>query len=133
VAGTLVAMALIDRVYHVLAPHAPVLLWHFALDAMAAIALLAIGLFANRIYTLWIGSLQILALSAHLVSYFTREAGLTLPFTIMYILPSYFQIALLLWGTHLHARRVRRFGQYRSWKSYSRPSSARERPSWQER
>ena len=128
VAATLLAMALADRIYHGLAPHASAVLWHFLLDFAASLALVGVGLFANRIYTLWIGSFQIIALSAHLVRFVATEEQWTLAFTILYILPSYFQIGLLLLGTHLHARRVRRFGQYRSWKSFSHPSRARGQP-----
>jgi hypothetical protein len=126
VAITLFTMALADRIYHELAPHAPAILWHFLLDMAASIALVGVGLFANRVYTLWIGSFQIIALSAHVVRFVASEEQLTLAFSILYILPSYFQIGLLLWGTHLHASRVRRFGQYRSWKSCSNPSRASE-------
>jgi hypothetical protein len=128
VAVTLVAMALADRIYHELAPHASAVLWHFLLDFAASIALVGVGLFANRIYTLWIGSFQIIALSAHLVRFVATGEQLTLAFTILYILPSYFQIGLLLLGTHLHARRVRRSGPYRSWKSFSHPSRVRGHP-----
>lgn len=126
-AGTLLAMALADRIFHELAPHWPAMFWHFLLDIIAAIALVGIGVFANRAYTLWIGSLQIIALSAHLVRFVAREEMLTLPFTILYILPSYFQIGLLVWGTHRHAQRVSRFGQYKSWKSFSNRLPASER------
>ena len=122
VAATLVAMALANRLYLELAPQIPAAFWHFLLDASACFVLVGIGLFANRIYTLWIGSFQIIALSAHLVRFTTREELLTLPFAILYILPSYFQIGLLLWGTHRHARRTRRFGPYKSWKSSLNPS-----------
>jgi hypothetical protein len=128
VAVTLFSMALADRIYHELAPHAPAVAWHFVLELAASVALVGIGLFANRVYTLWIGSFQIIALSAHVVMFVAREEQLALAFTILYILPSYFQIGLLLWGTHLHARRVRLFGQYRSWKSCSDPSRANEQP-----
>lgn len=128
VASTLLTMALADRIYHGIAPQSPAILWHFLLDASASIALVGIALFANRTYTLWIGSFQLIALSAHLVRFVTQEA-LTLPFAILYILPSYFQIGLLFWGTYLHARRERRFGPYRSWKSSSLPSPGSGRAS----
>ena len=128
VAVTLLGMALTDRIYHELYPHSLAIFWHFALEAMVTIMLVSIGLFANRTYTLWIGSFQIIALSAHLVRFVAGAEVLTLPFMVMYILPSYFQIGLLLWGTHLHARRVRRFGTYRSWKSCSHRSPANEHP-----
>jgi len=127
VAGTLLGMALTDRIYHELDPQSAAILWHFLLDGAACIALVGIGLFANRTYTLWIGSFQIIALSAHLVRFMTDGEVLHLPFTIMYILPSYFQVGLLLWGTHLHAQRVRRSGQYRSWRNSSHRSRANER------
>lgn len=124
VAVTLLTMALADRLYHALLPEASTITWHFSLDALACAALVGIGLFANRTYTLWIGSFQIIALSAHLVRSLAGEQMVTLPFAILYILPSYFQIGLLLWGTHQHAARLRRFGPYRSWRSFSNPSPA---------
>ena len=127
VAVTLLGMALLDRVYHELYPHSLAILWHFSLEVLVTIMLVGIGLFANRTYTLWIGSFQIIALSAHLVRFVAGDEVLTLAFQVMYILPSYFQIALLFLGTHQHARRVHRYGPYRSWKSSSPPSWVNER------
>jgi hypothetical protein len=127
VAATFLAMAVAEVTYHGLYPQSPAIVWHFFLDAAAAFAFVWIGLFANRTYTLWIGSFQIIALSAHVVRFLAVGEMLTLPFTILYILPSYFQIGLFLWGTHRHTRRVRRFGPYRSWKSFSHPSWANAR------
>ncbi len=121
-AWTFLALATGSHLFPALSAQPPPLLWYFLLDAAVAVAFVGIGLFANRNYTLWIGSFQIIALSAHLVRYLAGAEGLTLPFAILYILPSYFQIGLFLWGTHLHARRVERFGPYRSWRSSSDPS-----------
>lgn len=119
VAWTFLGMAIANVLLIVLFAHPRPLFLYFLLDAVAAIAFVGIGLFANRVYTLWIGSFQIIALSAHLIRLLAGTEDLTLPFAILYILPSYFQIGLFLWGTHCHARRVNRFGPYRSWRNFS--------------
>lgn len=102
---------------------------HIVIDAVAAAIALAVALYANRIYALWFAAFQLIAMFAHLA----REiaAGVApLAYGILFTGPSYFQIALLAGGIWFHRRRVRRFGPYRSWRSFSRPSRAPMRRNW---
>ncbi|MEO6387075.1 MAG: hypothetical protein ABIT16_04215 [Croceibacterium sp.] len=87
---------------------------HAVIDATACFAMVAIGTTANRVYTLWIGAFQIIAVMGHLARWLESEIT-PLAYLFMYVVPSYFQIALLATGTGLHLRRQRRLGKYRSW------------------
>ncbi len=85
------------------------------IDLTICVILVSVGLYANRMYTLWIAAFQIIALNAHIA----REisAGISpLAYAIMYIAPSYFQLFILAGGIWCHARRERKFGPYRSWR-----------------
>jgi hypothetical protein len=94
---------------------------HFVIDAAAAVVAVAVAVQANRIYTLWFAAFQLLALFAQIAR--DVAAGVAqLAYQVLYIGPSYFQILLLAGGIWLHHRRVRRFGQYRAWRSSSHPS-----------
>lgn len=122
VALVLLSMFIIDRVYHLVLDRGVTLssvdLFHAALDFAAAIALVVIALRANRMYTLWIAGLQLIALSAHLAREMT--SGMTpIAYAILYILPSYFQILALAVGVQMHLKRQKRYGPYRGWRRSS--------------
>lgn len=101
-----------------------------ALIDLSALALMgAIALFANRMYTLWIGALQMIAVLAHVAR--DLETGIApLVYAIMFIAPSYVQIALLAGGTWAHRKRRNRFGKYSSWRTSSIPSWVSGRLAW---
>lgn len=90
-------------------------LFHAALDLMAAAGFIAVALYANRNYTLWIAGFQLVALAAHLVSGLVAIVT-PLAYAIMVIAPAYFQMMLMTGGLIFHMRRERRFGQYREWR-----------------
>jgi hypothetical protein len=134
-AAVFVLMAIVDRLYHLLVGRATIYtsvdLGHLLIDAAAAIALVWVALWANRIYPLWLAAFQGLAV----VSHFTREASAAigkLAYAFLSYAPSLFQIAILALGIGLHARRVRRGGMYPSWRSSSNPLPGGERLVWQE-
>ncbi len=102
---------------------------HALIDLVACVAAFAVALHANRIYPLWFAAVQLLAVFAHLARAMAVEI-LPVVYAIMFIAPSYLQIAILAWGVWRHRRRVRRFGPYRSWRSFS-PRSPEPGPrSW---
>lgn len=124
-AAVFVTMAVVDRLYHLGVGRATIYtavdLGHLLIDGGAAIALVSIALWANRIYPLWLAAFQGLAV----VSHFTREVSSTigkLAYAFLTYAPSLFQIVIVAWGIALHARRVRRGGIYPSWRSSSNHS-----------
>ena len=85
------------------------------LDLGHAAAAIAIALYANRIYPLWIAGLQIIALQAHLAKAITPDIA-PLAYAIMVIAPSYGQLITLALGMRAHRKRLARHGKYRSWR-----------------
>ena len=85
------------------------------IDLSVCVAMVAIALRANRMYTLWMAGFQILALLAHLAR-ITSDAISPITYAILVIAPSYFQIIILAFGIWLHHKRVKRHGSYRSWR-----------------
>jgi hypothetical protein len=86
----------------------------FAVDSLLAICLVLFALHANRYWTLWAASIQIVSLAAHFAKLVVPELvapayGLTL------IVWSYLAIPVLFFGTHRHRKRQQRFGEYPGW------------------
>lgn len=94
---------------------------HAAMQVFFALPFLALALFANRSYPLWLASFQLIAVLSHMVRGFLPPEGGT-AYHIMTVGPSYGMIAALAIGLTAHIRRTRRFGPYRSWRASSRPS-----------
>ncbi|NMW32228.1 hypothetical protein HKD42_09170 [Altererythrobacter sp. RZ02] len=97
------------------------------MDLMAAISLIVIAAQANRMYTLWLAGLQIIAVLAHLARGLSETIS-PIAYVVMFSGPSYFQIIILGFGIWLHHRRVKRHGNYRSWRGSSPLSSERQHP-----
>lgn len=115
-----VGMEAMDAVYHALAGRGAVYLsvdvGHLVIDSLAAAALLAVALNANRYYPLWMVAFQLISVLAH----FAREASTAvagLAYAYLAYGPFYLELAVALVGIALHARRVRRAGTYRSWRA----------------
>lgn len=102
---------------------------HALIDVVACLAAFAVALHANRIYPLWFAAVQLLALFAHLARAMAVDI-LPVVYAIMFMAPSYLQIAILGLGLWLHHQRVRRHGRYRSWRRSSSPSPAPRRAGW---
>ena len=124
-AAVLVGMEAIDAVYHLIAGRGAFYLsvdvGHLVIDLLAAAALLAVALNANRIYPLWMVAFQLVSVLAH----FAREvnpAVAGLAYAYLGYGPFYLELAMVLVGIGLHARRVRRTGTYRSWRASSNRS-----------
>jgi hypothetical protein len=102
---------------------------HALIDVIACAAALGAALYANRIYPLWFAAVQLLAVFAHLARAMAVEIVPTV-YAIMFIAPSYLQIVILALGIWFHRRRVRRYGPYRSWRSFSPLSPETPHRSW---
>ena len=70
-AGTLVGMIVAELGYHaIFGPSRSFQvfdLWHFTLDAVGLVALVAIALYANRFYPLVLAAAQLVAFTSHIV------------------------------------------------------------------
>nr|WP_298895007.1 hypothetical protein [uncultured Altererythrobacter sp.] len=95
-------------------------------DLVAGICWIAIALYANRNYTLWIAGLQVLAMSAH-VARGIAEAVSPIAYFTMVAAPGWFQLFFLAGGLVAHVRRKRRFGKYRDWR-FSRNAAEPAKP-----
>ncbi len=93
----------------------------FLCDLVGVLGFGALALHARRVWPLLAAALQLLCLSAH----FARWADLAIP-PIVYALmrdgPTFVVMIVLLAGTVLHMRRVRRNGTDAAWQDWSRPS-----------
>lgn len=86
-----------------------------SIDVLAAVCWVAIALYANRNYTLWIAAMQILAMTAH-VARGLVEAIAPVGYVIMVAVPGWFQLILLAVGVTRHILRKRKHGEYRDWR-----------------
>lgn len=86
------------------------------IDGLALLALLAIGLRANRMYPIWMAGFQLTAMSMHFVNEMAVSEA-PFAYALLNILPFYFMIGSLVLGLWLHIRRQSRWGPYPSWRS----------------
>lgn len=118
VASVMLGILVSDRIYHLLFGNVINLmsidLGHAVIDLAAMIAFALIALRSNRMYTLWIAALQLIAFNAHLAREMT-QAMTPIAYAILYVGPSYFQLVVQGLGLWAHRRRVARYGPYRSW------------------
>ncbi|WP_086437680.1 hypothetical protein [Altererythrobacter xiamenensis] len=89
--------------------------FHAAMDLAAGLGFLVIALQANRLFTLWIASFQLISFSAHLARGMVDEIT-PIAYAFLVIAPSYFQLAILGGGLIAHVRRKKEFGEYRDWR-----------------
>ncbi len=121
--GLLLCSIGVDKIYHFTMPDAvlagPIDIGHMAIDMVILLDIVAVALFANRLYPLWMAALQLIAM----LSYFyqlmpglaTREV-----FDVIEIGPFFIQIAILVLGLAWHEVRLRRWGGYPSWRVVDR-------------
>ena len=105
-AAALVAQAAIDRGYHlfVAAPQYRELdLWHMSLDRALLAVTVWLALRAQRVWLLWLASLQVISALGHVL----RVLEVDMPVVVYWTTtaaPSYLQILLLAVGTRLNDR-----------------------------
>lgn len=97
-------------------------------DTVGFIAFLILALCANRFWTLWVTGLLGVALVGHLAKLFSPGV---LPWAYHVVLSiwSYPILALIVAGTWLHQRRLKRHGRDRSWSSFCVPAGRPRRGS----
>ena len=78
-------------------------------------ALLAVALHANRIYPLWLGAAQIIAVIAHFYRMSFPDIE-RFAYEEMQAMPSYIQMAAMSLGLGFHVARQKRLGRYPSWR-----------------
>lgn len=82
------------------------------LDLLMTAAFIAIAVKANRLYPIWLSSIQLVALTSHFSA--GLKASNPPAYAVMAILPSYLQAIIVLWGTEVQRRRS---GTVRAWRS----------------
>jgi len=119
-AATVVAMNLGDRAYHLLIGsdtiYDTVDTGHLILDLAAAALFIGVALQANRIYPLWLSAFQLVSIVAHFVRRVDEQLTI-LAYGLLNYAPYYFILLILTGGIWAHARRAKRYGPYRSWRS----------------
>lgn len=120
--GLLCAMIGADRIYHAISP-TPILwghtdLVHVGIDAAMLACTGVVAIYANRVYPLWIGAAQIIALSGHAYR-LTLSRINEFAYDMMVMLPSYIQLIAMALGLAFHMSRRRKLGSYPSWRRSS--------------
>lgn len=119
-AGVLLAMPIADQIHHIAVGgslyYQEVDVGHLAIDVLVFCALLPVALQANRVYPLWIGGTQIIALTAHVYRMSILEID-RIAYDVMQVMPSYIQLVTMSLGLAFHASRQKRVGSYPSWRS----------------
>lgn len=118
-AGILLLTPLLDQFQHQMVGGAVVYrdvdLGHMLIDVLVFCSLLTVALHANRIYPLWLGAAQIIAVIAHLYRMAFSDIG-RFAYEEMQIIPAYIQVAAISLGLWFHVRRIARIGSYPSWR-----------------
>lgn len=133
VACVMLGLEAADRIYHLIFGNVTNLVsidyGHAVIDLGAMVALVAIALRANRMYTLWIAALQLIAFNAHLARELT-EGMSPIAYVFLFVGPSYFQMLIQGLGLWAHRRRLTRYGPYRAWRSQPGAPPADRRGQW---
>ena len=112
-AMVLPAMYLLDPIYHAIwgqvTTYDRINVGHLVIDAAAFLAFLAIALRADRLWTIWLASTQLIAVLSH----FLQGVAPMHPwvYAAMNRGPSWLEIMLLFAGTALYQRRMKRSRQ----------------------
>lgn len=116
-AVVVIAMTLSDPFVHALTPYTSADLdpGHFIIDLVGWFALLAIALKANRIWPLWVSSLQTISLIAHVAKFLDYSIH-PLAYAIMQVSSSYPLLFILGIGTYKHQKRLQQIGKDPPWK-----------------
>lgn len=119
-AAIIFSMYPIDRVYHAIwgnvTLYSTVNIGHLANDIWLMMAMTWLGLRANRRWVMWLASVQLIAVIAHLVRWKIAKVDEDV-YAAFTRWTSYLQIALLFVGTLLHHRRTLRGISIPSWRN----------------
>lgn len=128
--GSFAVEAMVHALYHSLARGS--ITWHnldvghLALDCGLFAVFIPVALRANRVYPLWIGGAQIIAMSAHVYRFALTEIN-RFAYDMMSVTPSYVQVLAMGLGLAFHVSRQKRLGNYPSWRGFFAPIPARGR------
>jgi len=89
-----------------------------AIDIALAVSLGALALRANRYWTIWATSIQLVAIFAHLAKLLVPEIA-AMAYEITLLVWSYASIPILAIATHRHQQRVQRGGPELHWSPQS--------------
>jgi hypothetical protein len=90
----------------------------FAVDVVMLGALIALALFAERLWPLWVTALQLIGTAGHAAKLASPEV-IREAYAFVMAFWSYPMLSLLVFGTWNHQRRLARFGVDKSWSSSS--------------
>ncbi|MFU7527575.1 hypothetical protein [Qipengyuania sp. ASV99] len=91
-------------------------------DVLAGAAFIAVALYANRNYPLWIAGMQVLAMTAHLARGMADSVS-PVTYALMVAVPGWFQLIFLGIGVARHIARKRKCGAYRDWRFSQTPDN----------
>lgn len=119
--GTIAGIVVVHRVYHLIVGNEGIIwreadMGHLALDCVSFAVVIPVALRANRVYPLWIGAAQIIAMMAHGYRLSLTDINL-FAYQMMSMIPSYIQLTALTLGLIWHISRHKRIGDYPSWSS----------------
>lgn len=86
-----------------------------AMDLLAGAIFVAVALYANRNYPLWIAGMQLMAITAHMARGFSEIIS-PIAYTVLVVVPGWFQLVFLAIGLFRHIRREQLYGRYRDWR-----------------
>jgi hypothetical protein len=89
---------------------------HLLIDGAELAAIIWLALRANRLWPIWAAAAQVMTFSGHVVA-LIEPGGVNRAYWAMTQLPPYIQLIALVCGAAFHARRLRRIGPYRSWRT----------------
>ncbi|WP_260923082.1 hypothetical protein [Novosphingobium sp. 9] len=92
---------------------------HFLNDLWVMAAIFVVAMRANRVYPLWLGAAQIIAVLAHCYRFAFTDIDM-LAYAIMQRMPSWIQLVVMTIGLTAHIRRERAIGPYPSWEALAR-------------
>jgi hypothetical protein len=90
----------------------------FIVDAVTFLAFLALAIWAQRFWPLWISALQLIGTLGHIVKLVDPHL-MPKAYAFAAIFWSYPMLLILALGTFNHQRRLKRFGSDPSWSSFS--------------
>lgn len=127
---TLAAMLGVDQIHHAIVGGS--ILWrsanigHIVIDCAVFAVVVPVALRANRVYPLWIGAAQMIALLAHAYRLSLTEIN-RFAYDMMAVIPSYIQLTAMTLGLAFHVWRRKRLGSYPSWRNSFSPAPAPSR------
>lgn len=132
-AAVIAAQNVGDRIYHLVVErgtiYASVDIGHLVSDLLGAAIFIGVALYANRVYPLWISAFQLVSVISHFVREVDGGVGVV-AYAVLTYAPYNFILLILAGGIWAHARRVRRYGPYRSWRTSSNlsPEASQKSP-----